>query len=141
MSEVTPENLVETIMLTVEDADVIPVPIDPTLSHQGEAADAKATGDAIAAVFNGFSVNGKTAINKQITVYGNEIRLSSAEGAQTIVEAIESANDRDADAIMYDAQNLVTVKDALDGIIEQIDTELTQEEIDGIFESVFGGGE
>ena len=143
MSELTPtpEEMVEEITLTVDDANVIPTPVDPTLSHEGEAADAKATGDAIAGVFEGATVNGKQATGKAFVVYGSDIVMSSAAGAPTVAAAIESAAGRTAADIMYDAQNLVTIKDEIDGIKNDIDTEITQEEIDEIFEDVFGGGE
>ena len=42
------ENLNEEFELVFDDADVITVPIDTTLSNPGEAADAKAVGDALA---------------------------------------------------------------------------------------------
>ena len=143
MSEITPtpEELVEEISMTVDDATVIPMPIDPTLSNEGEAADAKATGDAIAAVFSGASVNGKNFVSKAVTLYGSDIAMSDDEGAQTVVEAIESIGDKDASEIMYDSENLVSVKDAIDDINEALDTELTAEEIDAICEEVFGGEE
>lgn len=35
------------ITLTLEVMETVPAPVDPTLSIQGQAADAKATGDAI----------------------------------------------------------------------------------------------
>lgn len=141
MSEVTPtpEELVEDISLTVDDASVIPVPIDPTLSHEGEAADAKATGDAIDAVFSGAQVNGKTYTDKAVTLYATDIAMSSEEGAQTIAETVEGISDKDASEIMYDTDNLVTIKDAIDGIKTEIDTELTTEEIDDLFDEVFEG--
>ena len=41
-------NMNETVFVTVEDASVITVPIDTTLTNSGEAADAKAVGDALA---------------------------------------------------------------------------------------------
>lgn len=143
MSEVTPtpEELVEEIRLTVNDANVIPTPIDPTLSHQGEAADAKATGDAIAGVISNLRVNTKAPSNNEITVYASDILMSNAQGAQTVAAAIESAADKDASEIMYDAANFVTIKAAIDGIKEDIDAELSTEEIDAIIEEVFGGDE
>lgn len=143
MSELnpTPEELVEEISFTVDNASVIPMPIDPTLSHEGEAADAKATGDAIAAVFGGATVNGKSFVDKAVTVYGSDIYVSDDEGAQTVVEAIESIGDKDASEIMYDPENLVSVKDAIDDINDALDTELTEEEIDAICDEVFGGDE
>lgn len=139
MSEVTPtpEELVEEISLTVDDATVIPMPIDPTLSNQGEAADAKATGDAIAAAVAGLSVNTKTPVNNAITVYGTDIYVSNATGAQTITAALEATASTNASQIMYDTVNLVSVKDAIDGIKTEIDTELTSAQIDKIFDEVF----
>lgn len=143
MSELTPtpEEMVEEIEYTVDDANVIPTPIDPTLSHEGEAADAKATGDAIAGVIDDLRVNNKAPVNKAITVYATDIAMSSAEGAPTIASAIEGIGDKDASEIMYDAENLVTVKDALDGIAEELESEISEEEIDEIFDEVFGGEE
>lgn len=143
MSENTPsvEDLVETMTLTVDDATVIPTPIDPTLSNAGEAADAKATGDAIAAVLNGATVNGNSPTGKAFMVYAGDIPMSNAAGAQTVAQAIESAADKDATDIMYDAENLVTVKDAIDDLKDSIDSELTTAEIDDILDEVFGGDE
>ena len=143
MSELTPtpEELVEEISLTVDDATVIPNPIDPTLSHEGEAADAKATGDAIAAVIDALKVNGKAATAsggyKIITIYAGDILMSSETGAQTIAEAFASVGDKDASEIMYDPTNLVSIKTAIDGIKTDIDTELSEAEIDEIFDEVF----
>lgn len=140
MSENTPtaDELVEEINLTVSDATIVPMPIDPTLSNEGEAADAKATGDAIDAVFSGAKVNNKAFTDKAVTIYAGDIAMSDAEGAQTVSEAITSAASSTANDIMYDSDNLVSVKDAIDGIKEEIDTELTEDEIDAIFDEVFG---
>lgn len=141
MSELTPtpEELVEEVSFTVDDATVIPVPIDPTLTHEGEAADAKATGDAIAGVIGNLRINTKAPENNAVTLYAGDIKMSNIEGAQTIVEAVEAIGAKNASSIMYDAENLVTVKDALDGINTTLDSELTTEQIDTIFDNVFGG--
>ena len=155
MSELTPtpEELVRTVHFTIQRntptvgfhvsrASVIPTPIDPTLTIQGEAADAKATGDAIAGVTDSLRVNNKAPVAdgglKKITVYADEIDMSSDEGAQNVAHAIESVADRTASDIMYDSENLVTIADAIDEIKDEIDSELTEEEIDGIFNEVFG---
>lgn len=141
MSEINPSDLVEEITLTVDDASVIPTPIDPTLTQEGEAADAKATGDAITAVFSGAKVNGKAFVSKEVTVYAGDILMSDETGADTLAEAVENLGNRDASSVVYDAENLVSVKDALDAINTELDTELTESEIDDIFDEVFGGDE
>lgn len=139
MSETTPtpEELVEELDYEVEDADVIPTPLDDTLTVSGEAADAKATGDAIAAVLGNLRVNTKAPSSNAITLYAGDIAVSSAEGAQTIAEALEAIGDKTASDILYDTTNLVSVKDALDAINTAIDTELSTAEIDAIFDDVF----
>ena len=140
MSEVNnnnAEDLIEDVEYEVDDSPVVPGPIDPTLTQSGVAADAKAVGEAIAAMISKLILNGKTAVANAITLYAGDILMSDADGAQTIAAAIEAAGDKAAADIMYDEANLVTVKDALD----QLDTDLTDEEIDTIFESVFGGVE
>ena len=141
MSEVTPQELVEDIEYEVEDANLVQTPIDPTLSIQGEAADAKATGDAVAGVIGNLRVNTKAPTDNAITLYATDIAMSSSAGASTIAEAVTAANSKDANDIMYDSTNLVTVKAAIDGIKTTIDTELTSAQIDAIFEEVFGGGD
>ena len=139
MSETTPtpEELVEELDYEVEDAEVIPTPIDDTLTISGEAADAKATGDAIAAVLGNLRVNTKAPSSNAITLYASDIAVSDATGAQTIAEALVAVGDKTADDIMYDTVNLVSIKDALDAINTAIDTELSEAEIDAIFDSVF----
>lgn len=142
MSEINnPSDLVEDVHFAVSDADVIPTPIDPTLSHQGESADAYATGQAIAGVISNLRINAKAPTNNAITLYANDIRISDEVGADTIAEAIDSVGNRDASNVMYDSENLVSVKDALDGINETLDSELSEAEIDEIFDEVFGGEE
>lgn len=133
----TPEELVEEISLTVEDASVIPVPIDPTLSNEGEAADAAATGTAIAGVLGNLRVNAKAPSSNAITLYGTDILVSDATGAQTITQALEASASSTASDIMYDSEHLISVADALDDIYEDMDTELSEEQIDAILEEVF----
>lgn len=155
MSELIPENpeeLLKTVHINIQQntptvirsarsASVIPIPIDPTLTHQGEAADAYATGQAIANVWDGATVNGKAPVNKAFTVYATEMLMSNEQGAQNVAQAIENANGRTANDIMYDAQNLTTVKGAIDGIKSDMDGEISEAEIDEIFDEVFGGDE
>lgn len=145
----TPEQLVETVNFEIQNntptvrhslsrATVIPVPIDPTLSIQGEAADAKATGDAIAGVWSGATVNGKSATGKAFVVDATDILMSGDPDDQTVAEAIESVENRTAADIMYDAENLITVKGEIDSIKDEMDTEISESEIDEIIDLVFG---
>ena len=135
----TPEELVETVTYDVQDASVIPTPIDPTLTIEGEAADAKATGDAINGVLGNLRVNTKAPVNNVLTLYGGDIYVSDAEGAQTITEAIEAANDKNATDIMYNTTDMVTVADALNSINTAMETSISEADIDTIVEEVFGG--
>ena len=139
MSEVTPTELNEEFQMTVQDASVIPVPVDPTLSIQGEAADAYATGQAVQNATNGLSVNGKNFVNKAVTIYGTDIFVSDGENVQTVTQAIEAANERTADDIIYDTTELTTVKDAIEAVSETVDEAITDDEIDEVIEDVFGG--
>ena len=141
LNNATPEELVEEIEREIEDATVIPTSVDPTLSIPGVAADAKATGDAVAGVINGMEINGQTATNKKFTVLAEHIKMSGDSGAETVAQAIENVQNRDADEIVYDTGTLQTVKGAIDGIKTDMNTELTTEEIAEIFAEVFEGGE
>lgn len=149
-----PEELIEEVGYTVEDAEVIPSPIDPTLSHAGEAADAKATGDAIKAV--AVIVNGKSRDTSTgaITVYASDIPISGEEGAQTIDEAIDGANSRTGAEIALDgSEDSLTIAEAYQGAaqyVEQLDTRLTEveqsatdemtaEEVDTIYDTIMEG--
>ena len=82
----------EQIEETIDDATVITVPIDDTLSNSGEAADAKATGDALALkadkseLQTAITVNGQGAdAQGAILVDATDIPLSSSD--QTTVKA------------------------------------------------------
>lgn len=144
MSEVSPNELVKRVRVGVRVANQIPTPLDPTLSHQGEAADAKATGDAINAVLGGLTINGKSHVTgqqKTFVIYVPDILMSGETGAQTLAEVLTGLSEMDADDIMYKASELLTVKGALDDIYETLDSELTDEQIEAILDTVFEGGE
>ena len=135
----TADELIRNVTFSIQRSTTIPTPVDPTLSNEGEAADAKATGDAIAGVINNLRVNTKAPVSNAITIYGSDIAVTNDAGAQTVAQALESLAGTTANDIMYDSTNLVTVKAAIDGIIEDIDSELSEAEIDAIIEEVFGG--
>lgn len=135
----TAEELIRNVKFTIQRHNTVPMPIDPTLSHEGEAADAKATGEAVAAAVDALSINGKSPVNKAVTLYGTDIAMDNEAGSPTVAQAIEAAAGRDASDIMYDTENLVTVKAAIDGIKTDMDSEISTDDIDDIFDEVFGG--
>ena len=145
MSEIndqTIDDLNEDIEIEVEDEDYVPTPVDPTLQNEGEAADAKATGDAIAEVLNGLTVNGQSPnASKQVTVLAQHIKMDSSENAQTVVQAIEDANGRTADEIMYDAANLVSISDKIGEMDDDFEADFTEEEAGDLLDEVYGGDE
>lgn len=137
MSEInpTPEELVENIDMEVEDSDTVPTPVDPTLSHEGEAADAKATGDAIAAIAAVKKVlNQSPDETGNVAINATQIPMSSEAGAQTISEAVLAVQAQTADTIYYVAGETDTVKSVVDGIINACTDGCTDDEIDEIFD-------
>lgn len=145
MSEINLNDQVEEV---VEDAEVITVPIDATLTHSGEAADAKAVGDALAQkadkseVQSNITVNGKSkdahgniAVNAEDIPYATgtsvkakidamtaeTLKMSNAEGAQSIADAIDNMATRTADQIPMEQGSIETVADKL----EEIETNVT----------------
>ena len=91
------ENLNETFTVEFADASVITVPIDETLQNSGEAADAKAVGDALALkadkseIANAVTVNGQEAdAQGHIIVNGDDIKMSDSD--TTTVKAIAVAD-------------------------------------------------
>lgn len=133
-----PEELIEEVNYEVEDAEVIPTPIDPTLTIPGEAADAKAVGDAIAGIGATIKINDKSGTASggitNYTVYAGDIKMSSDEGAQDISQAFESIQDRTAEEITYKSTDTATIAEVTDEIITAIEEGATDEEIDAIFE-------
>ena len=97
MSEIlNEEDLNEEFTEEMDDADVITIEIDDTLTQEGYAADAKAVGDALAlkadaSSVNAISVNGETADNQgAILLNAGHIPMSDAAGAPTIAEQMAS---------------------------------------------------
>ena len=182
------EELMEQVEEEVDDAQVITVPIDDTLTHSGEAADAKAVGDALARkpdreeIPTNITVNGKDRdANNNISVYAadvpydsgtgqptvkekldsldgrtaEEIPMNDGENPQTVAEAIAAAGGKTAEDIPMGAEDMTPISEAIAEIVDAaqetaqdvqelqttVADELTDEEIAGVFEEVFGGSE
>lgn len=145
MSEVnnaTPEELIENVEYSVEDHGTVPTPIDPTLTHAGEAADAKAAGDAIRAANFFKKINGKEAVNGEGTIYGTDIKVLDMEGSQTITEALSAAGGKDATEIIFDTDaGNETIAETFNALEEALLQAIPDETIDAVIEDVFEGDE
>ena len=138
MSEInnpTAEDLVKNVRFTLQRSNTVPMPIDPTLSNEGEAADAKATGDAIAAIAAVRNVNGETPDSAgNVIINATEIPMSDVPGAQTISEAMVAAQAQTGHTIKYETGGDETIKTVVDEVITAITDGCTQEEINELFE-------
>jgi hypothetical protein len=125
------ENLNEQVNVTVDDATVVTVPIDETLSNSGEAADAKAVGDALALKADASSVvaitvNGQAADNQgHIIVDASEIDMSASDSTK-VKDAVEAAAGRTgADIPMTSAAGAKKIKAAIEDVDAKTAADIT----------------
>ena len=117
------ENLNEIFTISMDDAEVITVPIDDTLSNSGEAADAAAVGAALALKADlediaNIKVNQQAADNQgQIYLSGEDVPVSEAD-TRTIAAAIESAEGKTAADIAMGATDNITVAEKIEEVEE-----------------------
>lgn len=138
MSEVTEslnDQLNRTVRFTLSRDNVIPFPIDPTLSIEGEAADAKAVGDAIANISSVKKVNNQSPnASGEITVNATQIPMSNEAGAQSIAEAMNAAQGATGETIKRTSETEETIEEGMANIEDAITNGCTDEEIDALFE-------
>lgn len=151
------ESLDNVIEEVVEDADVITVPIDATLTHSGEAADAKAVGDALAnkadrtELQTSVKVNGQTADNQGlILVLAEHVPMTSAENARNVKQELQALDGKTAaDIKMSNESSAPSIAEAIGNIGDKTAGDILMEEdgdtvkdtIDGISETVEDIGE
>lgn len=113
-------DLNESVEVVVQDSEVITVPIDDTLTNSGEAADAKAVGDALALkadrseLQTTITVNGQSAdAQGKIIVTGADTKMSSTDNT-TLKSKIESVDGKTAADIKVSSdQDSETIAEAL----------------------------
>ncbi|MBR3239587.1 MAG: hypothetical protein IKF99_14255 [Oscillospiraceae bacterium] len=119
-------DLNEQVEVVVQDADVITVPIDDTLSNSGEAADAKAVGDALALkadrseLQNSITVNGQAAdAQGKILVTAADTKMSDSDNT-TIKAKIEAVDEKTAgDIPMSSDPDADTIAEAINGSVNR----------------------
>lgn len=117
------EELNEQVEETVDDAEVITVPIDTTLTRSGEAADAKAVGDALAGkadrseVQSNIKVNGQSKdANDNITVRAEHIPYDTT-GNETVKSKLDELAGKTAETIpMTTGESPQSIAEAIDSL-------------------------
>lgn len=122
------DNLNEGVEMVVEDAEVITTPIDDTLTVSGAAADAKATGDALAlkadiSQITSVSVNGQDPdAQGAIIVTGEDIDVSSSDSTK-LDAALTALNAKTgADIAINGDESADTIAEVVSGIQDVLGT-------------------
>lgn len=143
MSEV---NLNETFEETMDDATVITVPIDDTLTNSGEAADAAAVGAALAlkadiSQVTGISVNGENPdAQGAILLDASEIPMTDTAGADSVAEAIAEIDGKTAEDIVMGSEDETTIAEKISDTLTKSEQELTAEEKAQVRENIEAAG-
>ena len=115
--------------MSVRGAEVVTVPIDDTLTIEGQAADAKATGDALALKADKSELQAAVKVNNQpadaqglILIDGRHIPVSD-EDAETLAEAVTDLKEQTAENIpMSSDSGAKTIAEVVNANAEAIES-------------------
>lgn len=125
----------ERVTFTVGSSTTLTVPIDTTLTIEGQAADAAAVGRALAGKQDAgsvvISVNGQEQDNQgQIEITGEDIPVDETAGADSIADAIAELQGRTGEDIPVSGSEATTIKGKLDALQDAVGD--AQDDIDGL---------
>lgn len=136
MSENT-NDLNEVFEETMFDAEVITVPIDDTLTHSGEAADAAAVGAALDLKMDKtgmvtISVNGETPDAQGVILVTAEDTKMSSTDQRTIQEAVAAVDEKTgADIPVSSETGAQSISEAISGISSRTANDIPMDPSDG----------
>lgn len=118
------ENLNEVFEEQLDDAQVITVPIDDTLTKSGEAADAYAVGQALADKADKSELQTHVSVNGQepdaqglILLDASEIPMTEEQNAESVADAVQRMESRTgADIPLTAAQGAPTIAETIEGM-------------------------
>lgn len=109
----------EQVNQEIDDATVITVPIDDTLTNSGEAADAKAVGDALALKADRSELSAQVTVDGQeadaqgaILLYGSHIPVSSGDSTKLDAK-LEALDGKTAEDIKMSSDSNETIAQAI----------------------------
>lgn len=115
----------ESVTFTVGSSNTLSVPVDTTLTIEGQAADAAAVGRALAGKQDAgavvISVNGQAQDNQgQIEITGENIPVDETEGAESIADAVAALQERTGADIPLSGSTATTIGEKIGTMEDRI---------------------